>query len=195
MNVGFNNENYQKIHIAEIIKKLMPDLRIEVIKEDLDKRDYQVDFSKIEKCLAIKNAYRVEDGVNELINSLNIGIINNPQDRIYYNRNSRKWKVFEISHIPAKFVMSEVSQDETIEEVRQLCQKCNSVLSYDDWITCAGSLSSLGHIGEDLFVLLSTGNGSKDSIDSIRRKYRSCENLERINIGSFFHVMKKYNVV
>jgi len=113
---------------------------------------------------------------------------------LYYNAESLPLNVVYPKKETRKEFKVEVSEDETIERARQLCQKCNIRLSYEDWYKCGSSLASLGHIGEDLFVLLSTGNGSKDSIQSIRRKYRSLESLERVGIGTFFHIMKRNGV-
>ena len=84
-NVGFNKENYQKIQIAEIIKKFIPDLRIEVTSKGTDIRDYQVDFSKLNKWFGATNTYTVEYGVREVIDLLNQGVITDPLDEIYYN--------------------------------------------------------------------------------------------------------------
>lgn len=85
LNVGFNGENHQKIHIAEIIKRFIPELRIEIVKRGADARDYRVDFSKLERCLGIKNTYIVEDGVKEVLKLLRERIIANPHENRYYN--------------------------------------------------------------------------------------------------------------
>ncbi len=113
---------------------------------------------------------------------------------LYYNPESLPLKVLHLKPVSKKVYKIDKSQDKTVEKARQLCEKCNLILSYDDWYKCAAALADLGHIGEDLFVSLSTGNGSKDSIESIRRKYRACERIEAINIGSFFEIMKKNGV-
>ena len=84
-NVGFNTENYQKIRIAEIVKKFVPDLKIDVVDKGADLRDYQVDFTKLKKYLGLTNVFTVEDGVGEIVNMLSSGIIENPYENIYYN--------------------------------------------------------------------------------------------------------------
>jgi nucleoside-diphosphate-sugar epimerase len=86
-NVGFNEENYQKIAIAEIIKEFIPDLKIEIVEKGTDLRDYQVDFSKLKKFLNVDITYTVKDGVKEIINLLRNGIIDNPYEEKYYNTN------------------------------------------------------------------------------------------------------------
>ncbi|MCX5807611.1 MAG: SDR family oxidoreductase [Proteobacteria bacterium] len=84
-NVGFNTENYQKIRIAEIVKKFVPDLKIDVVDKGADLRDYQVDFTKLKEYLGLTNVFTVEDGVREVVKMLSSGIIENPYENIYYN--------------------------------------------------------------------------------------------------------------
>ena len=85
LNIGFNTENYQKIDIADSIKKFIPNIQIKIIKKDIDIRDYRVDFSKLERFLNIKNTYVVKDGIKEIIDLLDKGLIANPRNKIYYN--------------------------------------------------------------------------------------------------------------
>jgi nucleoside-diphosphate-sugar epimerase len=84
-NVGFNGENYQKIEIAKAVLKFIPETKISITDKGLDIRDYQVDFSKLHKFLDMKNCFRVESGVMEILDLLNSGRIGNPRDSVYYN--------------------------------------------------------------------------------------------------------------
>jgi len=84
-NIGFSGENYQKIQIAEIVKKHLPDTRIRIVKEGGDRRDYKVDFQKLKNYLKIKNVYNVEKAVKELVDILNQGIITDFDNPLYYN--------------------------------------------------------------------------------------------------------------
>lgn len=84
-NVGFNGENYQKIRIAEIVKKFVPETKIEIVKTGADLRNYQVDFSKLQEFLNIKNEFMVEDGVKGILGLLEDRIIRDPYESRYYN--------------------------------------------------------------------------------------------------------------
>jgi len=84
-NVGFNGENYQKIQIANIVKENIPDTKIEIVKTGGDLRDYQVDFSKLQRYLNIKNSYTVNDGIKEVLEILKNKIITDPYKSYYYN--------------------------------------------------------------------------------------------------------------
>lgn len=84
-NIGFNGENYQKIEIARAISKFILQIKINVTEKGSDSRDYQVDFSKLQKYVGIKNSFRVEDGIKEVLDMLDSGKITNPKEDIYYN--------------------------------------------------------------------------------------------------------------
>jgi len=84
-NVGFNGENYRKIEVAECVKSILPETRIEIVKSGTDLRDYQVDFSKLRDLLNMENTFNVERGVKEVLALLESGAVTDPYDRRYYN--------------------------------------------------------------------------------------------------------------
>lgn len=84
-NMGFPGENYQKIQIANTVKKYIPDVKIDILKEGGDKRDYQVDFSKLHKFLSVKQIFNVDKSVAEIYTMLKNGYITNPDAPVYYN--------------------------------------------------------------------------------------------------------------
>jgi nucleoside-diphosphate-sugar epimerase len=84
-NIGFPGENYQKIQIANTVKKFIPDVKIDILKEGGDKRDYQVDFSKLHRFIDVKQQFNVEKSVAEIFEMLQKGYIRNPEAAVYYN--------------------------------------------------------------------------------------------------------------
>ncbi|MBN1797205.1 MAG: NAD(P)-dependent oxidoreductase [Spirochaetales bacterium] len=84
-NIGFPGENYQKIKIAEAVKKYIPDLKINIVKEGGDLRDYQVDFSKLHGMIKLKREYDAQKCIGEFINVFEQGIINDFDNPVYYN--------------------------------------------------------------------------------------------------------------
>jgi len=84
-NIGFEGENYQKIEIANIVKKYIPDVTIDILKEGGDLRDYQVDFTKLHKFINVNQVFDVDKGVKEIYDMLNLGLIANPDAPVYYN--------------------------------------------------------------------------------------------------------------
>jgi nucleoside-diphosphate-sugar epimerase len=84
-NVGYNEENYEKIEIARIVKRFLPDTKVEIVERATDLRDYRVDFSKLQRFFGIKNRFKVEDGVREVLKILEDRIITDPYKSCYYN--------------------------------------------------------------------------------------------------------------
>lgn len=84
-NVGFEGENYQKITIAEMVKKYIPEVTIEIVREGTDLRDYQVSFDKLQRSLPIENQYTVESGVQQVLTLFQQSIVRNPKAAKYYD--------------------------------------------------------------------------------------------------------------
>lgn len=69
-NVGSSIENYTILEIAEIVKNLQPRVVVTVDPKMTDKRDYWVDFSKIEKILKFKIRHNLKDSIGEMIENV-----------------------------------------------------------------------------------------------------------------------------
>ena len=67
-NVGSNSQNYTKREIAEAVSKKM-NVPLKIIDKE-DKRDYIVEFGKINKELDFTTDYSVEYGINEMLEVL-----------------------------------------------------------------------------------------------------------------------------
>jgi nucleoside-diphosphate-sugar epimerase len=74
-NVGSNRQNYQVIQIANMVKEIFPDIRIDVVPSDPDNRNYNVNFDKIKKELGFTAEKSVRDGILEIKKGLEKGII------------------------------------------------------------------------------------------------------------------------
>jgi nucleoside-diphosphate-sugar epimerase len=84
-NCGSNNNNYSKIQIARILKKIFKDLKIVINKNVKDKRNYKVDFGKIKRVLKFKSKYNLNYGVSEIITFLK----KNKELKLYKNINNK----------------------------------------------------------------------------------------------------------
>lgn len=84
-NVGSNEQNYQIKEIGEIIHKMIPNAEIIIDKENPDRRDYNVDFDKINKILNYKTEYTIKDGVSEIRDAIIKGLIKDYTDSKYSN--------------------------------------------------------------------------------------------------------------
>jgi nucleoside-diphosphate-sugar epimerase len=84
-NVGETSENYTKQMIVEEIRKQIPAASVKYVKKNEDPRDYRVDFSKIKRVLGFGVTKRVPDGVREVREIIQHGVIAEPGNRRYYN--------------------------------------------------------------------------------------------------------------
>jgi len=73
-NVGENAMNYQKIEIARMIKKRLPQIEIDFI-EKRDDRSYKLSFDKIRAKVGFRVTKSVDDGIIELIDAIKSGAI------------------------------------------------------------------------------------------------------------------------
>lgn len=70
-NVGSNRNNYRKIDIAKLVRKYFKNTNIIIQKRKMDKRNYRVDFSKIQNFTKLKFNYNLNYGIKEIKKYLN----------------------------------------------------------------------------------------------------------------------------
>ena len=78
-------ENIKIIQLGELIKKHIPDTKVEVIKEARDLRSYKVSGEKAKEILGFTPKITVEDGIKEILEVLKSGKIQNYKDEVYSN--------------------------------------------------------------------------------------------------------------
>ncbi len=84
LNVGDDRLNYTLAQIAEIIRDEFPGTRIEQV-ENSDRRNYRVSFAKIRERVGFQATRTIEDGVRELKQAFQHGLIGNYQNAFYSN--------------------------------------------------------------------------------------------------------------
>ncbi len=84
-NVGNNNENYTINQVGILVKECIPSVKIKTINDVADKRNYKVDFTKIEKILNFEPKKNVKDGIIEIRDAIKSGKFENLEDKKYYN--------------------------------------------------------------------------------------------------------------
>jgi len=71
-NVGL--DNYQIKNLAYLVREQLPiDIDIDLAPDDADKRDYNVDFSKVKNVLGFEAKKTLIDGINEIYVALKLG--------------------------------------------------------------------------------------------------------------------------
>ena len=66
-NMGSNPQNCSLIHLAELIKKYIPEAEIIVEGKKNDARNYNVTFDKAKKMLNFKTKWSLEEGIKQVI--------------------------------------------------------------------------------------------------------------------------------
>jgi nucleoside-diphosphate-sugar epimerase len=74
-NAGWNEQNYTKRQIVQIILDVLGEIEVDRINTIEDKRSYRVDFSKIQKILGIIPLKTVKDGVIEIASAIKTGLL------------------------------------------------------------------------------------------------------------------------
>lgn len=65
-NVGCDANNHRILDLADLIYSALPSVRVKLMSEVIDQRDYDVDFSKIARLLGFQPKFSVADGVAEI---------------------------------------------------------------------------------------------------------------------------------
>jgi nucleoside-diphosphate-sugar epimerase len=74
-NVGSNEMNFRVFEVANQFKKFFPELEVEEIQNNPDQRSYNVNFDKINKTLNYMTCKSIDDGILEIREALEKGII------------------------------------------------------------------------------------------------------------------------
>ncbi len=74
-NVGSNEQNYQVIQVASMIRDVVPYTEVEIVPDDVDKRNYNVNFDKITNSLDFRVNYSSIEGSVEVKQAIEKGIV------------------------------------------------------------------------------------------------------------------------
>ena len=84
-NIGSNNENHTINEIASLTKEVFPEIKIHIRNNEVDKRNYRVDFGKMKKILNYQPQVSVLEGLKELKKVFEEGLIAQPDNVLYNN--------------------------------------------------------------------------------------------------------------
>jgi nucleoside-diphosphate-sugar epimerase len=83
-NVGDNRLNHTLAEVATVIQRVFPGTRVEHV-ENSDRRNYRVDFTKVETRVGFRCRYDLEDGVRQIKAAFDSYRIDNYKDRRFSN--------------------------------------------------------------------------------------------------------------
>ena len=85
-NVGDTSQNYRKGQLVDLINaQVGNESKIEYVKQHEDPRDYRVSFEKIHRELGFHITRTVEDGVRQIADVIDRGLIADPDSPVYRN--------------------------------------------------------------------------------------------------------------
>jgi nucleoside-diphosphate-sugar epimerase len=84
-NVGDTRENYRKLDLVELLRERLPHAEVEFVHRDEDPRDYRVGFDKVGATLGFAVTRTVPDGIGEVLELLQSGLISDPYAPLYRN--------------------------------------------------------------------------------------------------------------
>lgn len=84
-NLGSTDQNYQKQQLVELIKAHAPDADVKFVHKAEDPRDYRVTFKKINDTLGFRTTRSVPDGISEVADLVQSGVITDFQDARWRN--------------------------------------------------------------------------------------------------------------
>jgi dTDP-D-glucose 4,6-dehydratase len=87
-NVGCNAQNYTINEVARIIHHHVPSAQLVNMGLDRDKRNYRVNFRKIEARLGFQPQWTIDYGINQVVNLIRSGKIHDYHDAQYSNAKS-----------------------------------------------------------------------------------------------------------
>jgi len=90
-NVGSSDLNYQLKDIGDIIVNHVPDATFDILNDNVDERNYRVDFTKIKTQLGFNPEYNLDNGVIEMVEKISASHdLKNYTDKIYSNLETLK---------------------------------------------------------------------------------------------------------
>ena len=95
-NVGSNDNNATIKQIGQTVKEVIPSAELNICENQIDKRDYKVDFTKIQAILNFTAAVSLKEGVNEINLALKEGKYKDYEQERYHNDKAYIEKIKEL---------------------------------------------------------------------------------------------------
>ncbi len=84
-NVGSNEQNFTILQVGELIQQQVITAQLITSETEGDRRDYRVDFSKIRNLLNYQTTWKVEEGIQQVLEAIASGRVVNYRDPQYSN--------------------------------------------------------------------------------------------------------------
>ena len=84
-NVGDNSMNFTLSQLGEVVQRVVPETVVEQVENDEDRRNYRVQFDRIQRTLRFRCTRTLESGIREIVDAIGEGRIPDFRDPIYNN--------------------------------------------------------------------------------------------------------------
>lgn len=84
-NVGNSSQNFTLGQLGELVHRLVPTAELIVAGTDADRRNYRVDFTKIERKLGYRTTWTLEQGIRQVMDAIDRGEVEDYQHPKYSN--------------------------------------------------------------------------------------------------------------
>ena len=85
-NLGYNEENYEKIKMAELVKNnFFKDINIKIVQKDIDLRSYKLNFEKMKMFFKLEPFTNIVKESSIIINKFNSKSYADVEQKKYYN--------------------------------------------------------------------------------------------------------------
>jgi nucleoside-diphosphate-sugar epimerase len=84
-NVGSDEQNMTLGQLGELIQRMVPRAELRYADENVDRRSYRVEFRRIREAFGFQPGWKVEAGVQQVLDAINNGKVSSYQDTRYSN--------------------------------------------------------------------------------------------------------------
>ncbi len=84
-NVGCDAQNYTLGQVGELIQRMTPGSALVCTEENVDRRNYRVEFRRIRESLGFEPVWTLEAGIQQVLDAISSGKVRNYQDPKYSN--------------------------------------------------------------------------------------------------------------
>ncbi len=84
-NVGCDEQNKTLGQVGELIQIMVPDAALHCTEENVDRRNYRVEFRRIRETLNFMPVWTLESGIQQVLDAISTGKVRNYQDPKYSN--------------------------------------------------------------------------------------------------------------
>jgi nucleoside-diphosphate-sugar epimerase len=84
-NVGCDKQNYTLGQVGEMIQSMVPNSKLVCTEENVDRRNYRVEFQRIRESLGFEPVWTLEAGIQQVLDAIGSGKVHNYHDPKYSN--------------------------------------------------------------------------------------------------------------